>query len=175
MAKKLTNKQISTLILAGIILSVGILFCFHQALSGIISYIIGASIALVGLVVIIMTAISERNLFNQEGLFGIFIIALGIFFAVNDFVKNIFDFIPYFLVAGGTLLIGDSFFKLFEDRKTLAFVFELLAGIAILVVGICLFTVQDFKKYTYMVLGIAMIVFALYILIVRFIVKRNQQ
>ena len=175
MAKKLTNKQISTLILAGIILSVGILFCFHQALSGIISYILGASIGLVGIVIIIMTAISERNLFNQEGFFGVFIIALGVFFAVNDFVKNIFDFIPYFLVGGGALLIGDSFFKLFEDRKTAAFIVELLAGIAILVVGILLFTVHDFKKYTYMVLGIAMIVFALYILIVRFLVKKNQE
>ncbi len=174
MAKKLTNKQISTLIVAGIILSIGVLFCFHEALSGIISYIIGASISLVGLVMIIMTAVSERNLFNQEGIFGTFIIALGIFFAINDFIRNIFDFIPYFLVGAGALLIGDSFFKLFEDRKTAAFIFELLAGIAILVVGILLFTLYNFKKYTYMVLGIAMIVFALYILIVRFIVKKNQ-
>lgn len=171
--KKLNEKQVKNIIIASISLVVGILFCFHQALATVLSYIIGCSIIIVGAIFVINAGINKKSILNAEGLIGAIIIALGAYFGGFNLISVVFNFVPFLLMSIGLLITGDSFFRIFKDKKVATFVIQLLIGLAIFALGLCLYLIPEFKKATEIIIGCILIAYAIFLIIYTFVSKKK--
>lgn len=163
---KITKNSIKLLIIAGVILVFGILFCCAR--TDIISVMMGIILIAAGGLIIIGSLVTKKRLLNSEGFIGGALTALGIFFLVYDFAGNlasiILGYTPYLMILIGSILIVDAVLTIIQDKKNIvAFVIELVIGIACLTLGICSLTVDSFKDNALLILGILMIVYAIYL------------
>ncbi len=160
---KLTKDQMSSLFTYIVILVIGILFCCSMSM-GVkgISILIGISMIVTGLMYIINSIISTKNLLNLSGFIGSAIIALGSMFISRKLAELIFDFIPFLLIIFGMCIVIDSFLKKFvrKEGSVSGFIGELLIGAISLALGFCLKFISTFSEYASLILGIILVVYS---------------
>lgn len=160
------SKETKTLIVSAILLVVGILFCASRSM-GItaLSYIIGTALIIAGVVILINLALEKGHLLNGTGMLGGALIAFGILFAGNDLTWIIFNYVPWLLIAVGVIIIVDAILKKISDSNNAMFITELVIGAIVLALGICLRFVPGFADFSSVMLGVVLIVYAVYMLI----------
>lgn len=162
MSKKLTSASIFQIIKAAFVLLLGILFCISQV-GNALSIIIGIALILVGALYIVNAYLKDRRLLTSDGVMGILFIAFGIVFWEDKMMNQVFAFIPWILIAAGAVVIADSLLRAFLvnsiDMKN--FVIELVIGIIVLALGICLKTIPAFAEFTSIMVGIVLVIYAL--------------
>lgn len=159
------SKQTRTIILAVILLAVGVLFCFSTMMGiNALSYIIGAGFIIAGVALIINSIIKKKSVLNYLCIIGAAMIAFGVFFMEYRFATILFYYVPWLLAFIGAVIIVDSILSKIAD-STIAFVSKLIIGALVLALGLCLKFIPGFIDFSAVLLGIVMIVYAIYLLI----------
>ena len=176
MAKTLSTKTVNT-INALIFLIAGILFCISTSLGEKwIGIVIGVGILLIGLITVLGDFLKEKTLLSRAVLVGSVLTALGIYLIVDrSLVARILGLIPYILIVAGACVFVDAFLLRFvrNNKNTVAFLAELFVGVALIVFGILMLTVAAFKQRLGLIFGIALILYACYLLIETYAQKRS--
>ncbi|MBQ8393967.1 MAG: hypothetical protein IJX49_00155 [Clostridia bacterium] len=162
MSKKLTSASIVQIVKAAFVLVLGILFCISQV-AGVLSVIIGISLIVVGALYIVNAYLKDKRLLTSDGVMGILFVAFGIVFWENTMMAQVLALIPWILISAGVVVIADSVLRAFVaysiDMKN--FVIELVIGIIVLALGICLKAIPAFAEFTSIMVGIVLVVYAL--------------
>ncbi|MGN1066193.1 MAG: hypothetical protein ACI4QH_00125 [Candidatus Fimimonas sp.] len=162
------DKVYAGLIRAFILFVVGVLFCFSAPLgTQLLSILLGVALIISGVATICISIAQKKSLLSSGGILGGAFIALGIVAILENVVNIVIDVIPWVLIAVGALAIIDAFLLFYsrKERKVALFVLELILGIALVALGICLLVISGFSDYAGMVFGIALIVYAVYSII----------
>ena len=162
MSKKLTSASIVQIVKAAFVLVLGILFCISQV-AGVLSVIIGISLIVVGALYIVNAYLKDKRLLTSDGVMGILFVAFGIVFWENTMMAQVLALSPWILISAGVVVIADSVLRAFVaysiDMKN--FVIELVIGIIVLALGICLKAIPAFAEFTSIMVGIVLVVYAL--------------
>ena len=162
MSKKLTSASIVQIVKAAFVLVLGILFCISQV-AGVLSVIIGISLIVVGALYIVNAYLKDKRLLTSDGVMGILFVAFGIVFWENTMMAQVLALIPWILISAGVVVIADSVLRAFVaysiDMKN--FVIELVIGIIVLALGICLKAIPAFAEFTSIMVGLVLVVYAL--------------
>ncbi|MBQ8356546.1 MAG: hypothetical protein IJX39_01935 [Clostridia bacterium] len=165
--KQLNGVQMRGLVIAYILLVTGILLScsISYGVRG-LSFLIGFSISITGLLYVTNSVRTKKSIANMHGMLGMILIAFGIMFIVNQMAVIITGFIPWGLIAIGSTLLIDAFLIKFikKDASTSKFVGELIIGAASIALGICLKVISGFLSYAPMMLGIVLIVYAVFMI-----------
>ena len=175
MAKKLSNEQIMNIVNAVLLIVLGILFCISLAVAEYtISIILGVGLLVVGIIFIVLSISNSKSLLTASGFIGAVLLGLGIMFIVTNVIGYLFSAIPYLLTTIGAIIFADAFIGYFvrKDKNALALALKLLIGAALIAIGICMLTVEDFAGYVGLIFGIALIIIGLYMLIAVFVGKK---
>lgn len=171
---KKISKETKSIIISAVLLILGILFCCSNAM-GItaLSYVIGICFIAVGTTIIINSIIQNKALLNSTCIIGSALIAFGILFAGHELFWIIFNYVPWFLMILGALIIIDSVIKKLNENNNAVFIAELIIGIIILTLGILLKCIPKFTEFSSIMLGIILIIYAVYSLSKVFIKNNN--
>lgn len=163
MKNKITKENVGTLITAGVIFVVGVLFCCSMAMGmkG-LSILIGTAFLVAGVLYLVSLAINRKSLASAEGLTGAAVFAFGVLFIANTLAGMIVAYIHWLLMAFGLVLIVDAFLKRFAWKTcvTRAFVIQLILGIICATLGACLRFIKGFSDFTALIFGVVMIVYS---------------
>lgn len=165
MAEKKVFKDYAAIIKAVVILAVGILFCLSTAMgTKVLSILFGAGLILCGAVAILLTFLDKKSLLTLNGILGSASLALGILAIIDNIAGILLAVIPWILIALGALVIVDTLLLIFwrKEKRKLIIIVQCILGIALLTLGICLLTIDSFKRFAGIVLGVALIVYAIY-------------
>ena len=178
MAKVISSKTVNT-IQALIFLIAGILFCISTSLGEKwIGIVIGIGVLLIGLIMLLGDFLKDKTLLSRAVLVGSVLTALGIYLIVdNSIVARILGLIPYILIVAGACVFVDAFLLRFvrNNKSTIAFLVELLIGVALIVFGVLMLTVASFKQHLGLIFGIALIVYAVYLLVETYGTRRSAE
>ena len=170
MAESKKQKQgYSNLIIAIICIVVGILFCCSLAIAlETLSIILGVILIVLGAAAIVMTIISKESLLSISGIFGAIFIGIGIASIVLNYAAFVLTCIPFLLISLGFFAMVDAFLLKFvrKEKSLLAFILELVIGAICFTLGILLLTVDEFVGYAGLILGIALIIFGVFSLVI---------
>lgn len=164
---KKTNK-VSNIIWACALLIVGILFCFSLSygVKG-LSYIIGIAIIVTGIGIAISTIKSYKSTLTVMCFFSSFLVAFGIVFISKQLAGIIIDVIPWMLIIIGIMIFGDGFLLQYVRKMNVPvkFIIEVVLGALIFVFGLVVKYAKGWDEYSALVLGIALIVYSVYLLL----------
>ena len=164
---KNSNKP-ANIIWACVIFVIGLLFCFSLSygVKG-LSYIIGIAIILTGVVLTLDTISKKSSTLTIMSLFSAFLIAFGIVFIAKELADIIIAMIPWILIAVGVLIFVDAFllYCVRKSKTNLKFIVELILGTVLFVFGLIVKFAKNWDTYSALVLGIAFIVYAIYLLL----------
>lgn len=170
------SKKNSNIIWAVVLLIIGVLFCFSLSygVKG-LSYIIGISIMLCGLVCALSSISNKKSTLSVSCLIASFLISFGYIFIRRMLASIIIDVIPWILLCVGALIVIDAFLLRFlrNDDSMLKFIMELLFGAVVLTFGLVVKYANGWSTYSALVLGIAFIVYAIYLMINEISVKKK--
>lgn len=177
METKFEKKDVKNIVIASVLLVLGILFCFSSSMGNkALSWIIGTALIISGILSVISSYTIKKSVFTSDGIIGAAIAAFGILFAGNTLSWVIFDYIPFLLMCVGLVIVVDAFIKKFKNNENSKFVFELILGVLTLSLGACLKFVNGFADFASLMLGIVLIVYAVYSIIAIFLKnKENEQ
>ena len=170
-----TVEKLSSIIEAAVLLAIGVLFCFctnPAEGSELIGYIIGASAILAGVIFFVVSLVLHKALFSPEAFSGALFLSFGIMFVVNPILGGqIMEFGIYFLIVLGAAIFGDAFLRYFvrKNKALVPFIVSLVVGAIALTLGILLLTIEDFKTFTYVVLGVILILYAVFTVLSAFL------
>ena len=171
MSKVISTKTVNVLT-ALIFLVAGVLFCISTSLGEKwIGIVVGVGVLLIGLVILLGDFLKEKTLLSRAVVVGSVLTALGIYLIVDGgLVAKILGLIPYILIVVGACVFVDAFLLRFvrNNKNTLAFLGELLIGVALIVFGVLMLTVASFKARLGIVFGILLILYACYLLVETF-------
>lgn len=167
---KLSKDSLNQIIQSLIVIALGIAFCFSLAVQ-VLSYVLGAALIVSGIVLLIITCVTNKIALTVQGLLGGLAITLGIVCIVSQVVSLVVVTVPYLLIVAGSLVILDAFLRLLAVKKIgpFAFTMLLILGSAAIALGICFLTIADFSKYAGIALGAGLIIYGLVTLISAFI------
>ena len=173
--KKLNTDEIKVLIISIILLVIGILFCcsLSMGISG-LSLLIGIILIALGLLLVINSLLKSKEVFTTNGIFGLISITLGILFMVDKLAGIIISFIPWFLIVMGSVLIVDALISKFirNENNLTQFIFRIILGSLAVILGILLLTINGFIEYAALILGIALIIYSIYLCMSKFLSKK---
>ena len=168
MEKKRLNPRLKTLLVACVFLVMGILFICSLALgvSG-LSYLIGTTLIVIGVLYIVISIVKKRGLLSTEGMIGCAVLSFGIMFMTHQLANIIVAYIPWLLISVGVAIILDALLRRFikNDPSLAKFVCELVLGGVTLIFGICVKFIAALSSYAVAVLGAALVVFAFALII----------
>ena len=175
MEKKRLNPRLKTLLVACVFLVMGILFICSLALgvSG-LSYLIGTTLIVIGVLYIVISIVKKRGLLSTEGMIGCAVLSFGIMFMTRQLANIIVEYIPWLLISVGVAIILDALLRRFikNDPSLAKFVCELVLGGVTLIFGICVKFIAALSSYAVAVLGAALVVFAFALIISAVFFKR---
>lgn len=163
--QKMSKECLGSIAWGCVILTVGILFCCSLSFGILgLSYVIGTTIIVAGLVLALTTGIKKKSLITINGLLATAIMAFGVMFIMRRLASIVVDFIPWFMISVGVFIIIDAFLLRFarKDRSLFKFILELVFGILSATLGFLVKFVSGWDKYSATVLGIIFIFYALY-------------
>ena len=168
--KKLKKDQTRTVVISGIILVIGILFCCSKSLGGGLSWLIGAALCLSGALYILNALVKQRSLFNSDAIFGICTLSFGIMFIVKSLAYILIDYVLYVMIAIGIAIILEAFLsKFFRYNSIAEFIITLVVGILVTALAFCLRYIPGWDQFAAVVFGCILIAISLYTLITLFI------
>ena len=174
MENKIISKETKTVILSALLLVVGILFCFSTTMGiNALSYIIGIGFIFAGAVSIINSALKKKTVLNYSCVIGTALLSFGIFFAEYTLATILFFYVPWLLVALGAIVIADGILNKVTQNNNVIFLSELIVGVLILALGICLKFIPGFIDLSAVMLGIVMIACGIYLLVTSFVLYKN--
>ena len=165
-------------LIGAVILVIGVLFCF-QTNMGIeaISYVVGISMIILGVVYALIIALVAKRTLTMGVLSASVLIAFGITVIERNLAYVLLAFLPILMIVIGSVILIDAFLLFFvkkgEKNRILLFVVELILGAAAIALGICILTVDEVARFASIMLGVFLILFAVYILI-SFFVRRSK-
>ncbi|MBO7369285.1 MAG: hypothetical protein J6U25_03270 [Clostridia bacterium] len=164
------SKNFMPLILGGIILAVGILFCFEARLGvQIISYIVGAALIVIGLIYAIESALKDRSTLNAGVIAASLYIALGITVIWQNLASVLLALLPILLIVLGSVILIDAFLYFFVRKgSVLWFVVELIIAAVLIALGICILTIAEVRNVASIIFGVVLIILAIYIIVTYF-------
>ena len=176
MEKRFEKKDVKNVVIAAVLLVVGVLFCFSNAMGHkALSWIIGSALILSGTLSVINSFSIKKSVLTSDGIIGAAIAAFGILFAGNELSWVIFNYIPFLLICVGLVITIDAFIKKFKDQENAKFAFELILGIITLALGFCLKFVNGFARFASVILGIVLIIYAIYSIISIFLKNKKDE
>ncbi|MGN1207575.1 MAG: hypothetical protein ACI4SP_04685 [Eubacteriales bacterium] len=168
MEKKLTHENMKDIVTAAIVFVIGVLFCCSLAMGmrG-LSWLVGLSLMVAGTLYFVNSILRKKALATMEGIIGAAIFAFGFFFIANELANLVVAYIPWLLICVGAVIFIDAFLRKFlrKDKSTSGFVAQLIIGAASLALGICLRFVPGFGDFTALMLGILLIVYAVFLVV----------
>lgn len=162
--KQISNEQMKSIVTAAILFVIGVLFCCSLTFGARgLSWLIGVSISITGIMFLINTVKARKSIANLPGFLGAVLIGFGIMFILERMANIIISFIPWGLIAVGATLATDAFLVKFvkKNATTARFVVELVLGLLTAALGICLKVISGFADYAAAMLGAFMIVYAI--------------
>ncbi|MGM9666346.1 MAG: hypothetical protein ACI3XX_07400 [Eubacteriales bacterium] len=177
MENKLNQENMKSFVTAMIVFVIGVLFCcsLSMGMQG-LSWLIGFSLIIAGILYFANSVIHKKALATMEGVIGAAIVAFGVFFIANSLASLIMKYIPWLLIAVGAAVFADSFLKKFIHKVgTGKFVFELIFGAACIALGFCLKFIAGFGDFTALILGVVMIVYAVFLIVNIFVRKAKDE
>ncbi len=132
-----------------------------------ISVVLGIGFIVAGVVFLIVSLAAQKSLLTVTAIIGYVILAFGILCMTAKVMDLIFSYIPYLTVAIGSGITLDAVLGLTvrKEKNYFAFAIKLIFGVALLVFGILILTVSAFKEFVSVVLGIALILVAIYCIV----------
>ncbi len=162
------NSAIIKFISSVITIIVGVTFCFSvRAGFTTISIIMGVVLILLGALGVIADTFAENHEVLPSGIGRSILIAYGILCIEMNLQSYVYYFIAYALMVIGGLYIFDAFLAFFARKEPFSMlVIGAVIGAASLAVGICLRTVNGFAEFCSVALGIVLIVYGAFNLVV---------
>ena len=163
--RKMSGNDLSLIIRYLVMIAVGVLFCLSPAFGkSALSTILGIGFIVTGAVFLIISLAVEKSLISGSAFIGYFAIALGILAIAANVMSLVFDYVPYFIITAGSGIVLDGILGLTlrKEKSVALLVIKLLVGGVMLALGICLLTVDSFKEFASVVLGIVLIITAIY-------------
>ncbi len=174
--KTIQTADVRSIIAACITLVIGVLFTCSLSF-GIrgLSWLIGISLCVAGVVYILNSLTQRKALLTGEGILGAGVLTFGIMFIMRQMASIIVDFIPFLMIMVGAAIFIDAFLaKLVrKEENVVKFICGLAMGAVVTALGFCLKFIHGWADKAAMVLGVIMIVYAVYVLLSAFIVKKN--
>ena len=174
---KLSNEQTRSIIYSTVLLVIGILLCISPAVAlDTLSIIIGVGFLAAAAILIIGSLVQEKSIITASALIGGVLLALGLMFIV-DYAINLIGYCAvWLLIVLGAMLIVDSIIRIaWRDKKNVvAFVIEFLIGAVSFTLGMCLRFVDDFAGYELLILGLIIVLYAVYVLVSAFVSKKKK-
>ncbi len=178
MANKLSNEQTRSIIYSVVLLVLGILLCISPAVAlETLSIIIGVGFLAAAAILIIGSLVQDHSLVTGSALLGGILLVLGLMFIV-DYAINLIVFCSVWLmIVFGAILIVDSIIRIaWRNRKdVVGFLVEFLVGAVSFTLGMCSRFVEDFVGYELLILGLIIVLYALYVLIFAFVGKKSKK
>lgn len=172
----LQSNQLKTLIISAILMVIGILFCCSLSIgiSG-LSTILGILLIIAGLVFVANAFLKTKTIFCYMGIMGAAVLALGILFITNRMAGILFGYIPWLLIVLGALIILDAIIAKFyrNDDTLMNLIIKIVLGLIAIILGICLRVVEGFMEYASIILGILMVIYAIYLVLDAFVLKKD--
>ena len=178
MANKLSNEQTRSIIFATILLIIGILLCISPAVAlDTLSIVLGVGFIVAAAVLILGSVIQEKSLITGSALLGGVLLALGLMFIIDYAIYILAGIAVWLLIVIGALIIVDSILRIaVRNKKDVAgFVIEFLIGAASFTLGMCLRFVDGFAEYTLLILGIIIVLYAVYVLVFALVGKKKSK
>lgn len=164
---KNSNKT-ANIIWACVLLVIGVLFCFSMSygVTG-LSYIIGIAIIITGIAFLFNTISIKTSTLTIMSFFSSFLIAFGIVFIGKGLASVIIDVIPWMLIITGIVILIDAFLLQYVRKLNVPvkFVIEVSLGILLFIFGLIVKFADSWRNYSALVLGIALIVYSIYLLL----------
>ena len=177
MERKKLNPRLKSILIACVFLVLGILFICSLALgvTG-LSYLIGTTLIVIGVLYIVIAIAKRRSLLSMEGMIGCAVLSFGIMFMTHQLANIIVAYIPWLLISVGVAIILDALLRRFikNDSGTAKFVCELVLGGITLIFGICVKFIDALSEYAVAVLGAAIVVFAFAMIISTVFFKKTE-
>ena len=174
MAKtKMDKNTIIKLVQATFLIVLGILFCFQQSISGVISLIIGIGLIVYGLLFVLNGFSITKSLLTPLSLAGYAIIGLGIYTIVADLVSTLLGYFPYLMIVIGSAAIIDAFVGYFaiKNKNVSLMVVKLVLGAILLTFAILILTNVITEQFMAIVSGICLALVGVYSIVTLFIKK----
>lgn len=175
----MNKKSIIKVVEACVLLVIGILFCVSLAMgTEILSIILGASLIAAGTIIVVLSIVNEKSVAGPLALGGLLALTLGIFFIARTAVGYIFELVPFILIVFGSALLVEAFLGYFlrKEKFLAVFIIKLVVAVALIVVGVLLLTVADFREFVALIAGIALILIAIDNIVLEFIkAKRSDE
>lgn len=170
---KINNEKARTLVVSIVLLVIGILFCCSLSMGlKALSIVIGVSLIVLGAVLLVTSYMATKGLIAGAAIGGAALLAIGIWFIVDNLASMILVYIPFFLIVVGCIFIVDAILAIAVRKEgVVAFVVEVLIGAIALTLGCCLRYVDGFAEYTALIVGIVIILYSVYSIIKIFMKK----
>lgn len=165
-----------TLIKAGAIFLIGLLFCLSTIWgTKTLSVILGVALIVEGVIFCALALSKEKTLLVPTALGGALSISFGVYVIMSNAVSVLFSLIPLVLIPFGALFLADAFLGKFGRKRetTALFVVKVVIGVIGITLGLCLLFVKGFGAYAALVLGLILIAFSLYVIIMTTAVKKS--
>ena len=164
--KNFTTNKTRTIIVSCITLILGVLFCCSLSFSAGLSWLMGGSLCLAGIMYIINSVMERRSLLTINGIIGFGAVAFGVMFIAKKLAQVLVDFVPYLIIAIGVLLLIEAFLAKFSRCHTIAvFVIVIVISVLFLAFGICLMVIPSWSSVAAVVFGCILIIASLYTLL----------
>lgn len=176
--KKFNDITVIALATAAIVF--GILFCLNGVMGSALDIIFGICFILLGLALTFLSLKNKFGVLSVQGISGGAIIALGITMIVFNGLTYyfIYCFVPFAFIVLGVFLIIEAFLLYFvrNEKNTVIFVIELIAGIILLTLGILAVSIKSVQFNAFHIIeGVMLILTGLYFIINKVVVKNNEE
>lgn len=164
------------LIQAIVLLVIGILLCCSIALDNIVNVILGVVFLIGGLINVGTCFMEHKSLIRTEGVFGSALIAFGLLCFLQNAIP-LTQFITLFIIVIGAIALVDGLLGLLPQihRKRTPTLVEAVVGLALLALGLCLYFIPDFQRYSSIFLGVAFIVLAVFLFVSSFLLHQGKR
>ena len=174
---KLTNEQTRSIIYAAVLLVIGLMLAISPAVAlDTLSIIIGVGFLVAAAILIIGSLVQEKSIITGSALLGGILLALGLMFIVDYAIGIITACAIWIMIVFGAILIVDSVLRiaLRNKKDIVGFVVEFVIGAVSFTLGMCLRFVDGFAEYTLLILGLIIMVYAIYVLVFAFVGKKKK-
>ena len=170
---KIGNERVRTLVVSIVLLIIGILFCCSLSMGlTALSIIIGVSLIVLGAALLATSYMATKGLIAGSAIGGSSLIAVGIWFIVDNLAQMILSYIPFFLIVVGCIFIIDAILAIAVRKEGIVgFIVEFVIGAVALTLGCCLRYVSGFAEYTALIVGIVIIFYSVYSIVKIFMKK----
>ena len=174
------RKKLNYWITAALLILFGVLFIVvgtktdNQKVISTLDTIFGVLFLIEGSALILVSILVKKQFVSSLSLAGALALSLGIYTLVESFINNILavvlNFIPYFLIVVGSLMVFQALITYFLGKKKSLplLIIQLVYGIIILTFGILGLTVFKDLDTKFIILGIIICIYATYIIVASF-------